>query len=65
MRRRRRKNRKIGRGTRGRGARGRGARSEKFTEVNIVRRGKGTGKLAKVTIVRRRNGDITVETYEL
>ena len=57
MRRRRRKNRKIDRG--------RGARSEKFTEVNIVRRGKGTGKLAKVTIVRRRNGDITVETYEL
>lgn len=55
MRRRRRKNRKIGRG----------ARSEKFTEVNVVRRGKGTGKLVKVTIVRRRNGDITVETYEL
>ena len=60
MRRHRRKNRKIGRGTRGRGA-----CSEKFTEVNVVRRGRGTGKLAKVTIVRRRNGDITVETYEL
>ena len=29
---------------------GRGARSEKYTEVNIV---------------RRRNGDVTEETYEL
>ena len=44
---------------------GRGARSEKYTEVNIVRRGKATGRVAKVTKVRRRNGDVTEETYEL
>jgi hypothetical protein len=54
-RRRRRKPRKIGRDV----------RTEKFTEVRIVRSPKDPRQVTKVTIVRRRNGDVTVETYEL
>ena len=54
-RRRRRKNRKSGRGD----------RTGKVTEVKVERTPKGTGKPVKVKIVRRRNGDVTEETYEL
>ena len=54
-RRRRRKPRKIGRNV----------RTEKVTEVKIVRGRKDPRKVTRVTIVRRRNGDVTVETYEL
>lgn len=44
---------------------GRGARTGKVTEGKVVRSPKGTGKPAKVTRVRRRDGDVTEETYEL
>ena len=44
---------------------GRGARTGKVTEVKVVRSPKGTGNPAKVTRVRRRDGDVTEETYEL
>ena len=44
---------------------GRDVRTEKFTEVRIVRSRKEPGRSTKVTIVRSRNGDVTVETYEL
>ncbi len=54
-RRRRRKNRKSGRGD----------RTGKVTEVKVERSPKGTGKPVRVKIVRRRNGDVTEETYEL
>ncbi len=57
-RRRRRKNRKNRKS-------GRGARTGKVINVRVERSPKGTGKPAKVRIVRRRNGDVTEETYEL
>ncbi len=45
---------------------GHDARSEKFTQqVNIERRGGSTGRSAKVRRVRRRNGDVTEEKFEL
>ncbi len=59
---RRRRGRRRGRKTR---KTGRGDRTGKVTEVRIERSPKGTGKPAKVTRVRRRNGDVTEETYEL
>jgi len=40
-------------------------RTEKVTEVKIVRRRKDPRKVTRVTMVRRRNGDVTVESYEL
>ncbi len=62
----RRRGRRRGRG-RGRKSRktGRGDRSGKVTEVRVERSPKGRGKPVKVRIVRRRNGDVTEETYEL
>ena len=57
-----------GRGRRrGRKARktGRGDRIGKVTEVRVIRSPKGTGRPAKVRRVRRRNGDVTEEAYEL
>ncbi len=59
---RRRRGRRRGRKTR---KTGRGDRTGKVTEVRIERSPKGTGKPAKVTRVRRRNGEVTEETYEL
>ena len=52
---------------RGRKARktGHGDRTGKVTEVRVIRSPKGTGRPAKVRRVRRRNGDVTEETYEL
>ncbi len=44
---------------------GRGDRTGKVTEVRIERSPKGTGKPAKVTRVRRRNGEVTEERYDL
>ena len=44
---------------------GRGDRTGKVTEVRIERSPKGTGKPAKVTRVRRRNGEVTEERYNL
>jgi len=44
---------------------GRGDRTGKVTEVKVERSPKGTGKPVKVKIVRRRNGDVTEETYEV
>ena len=44
---------------------GRGDRTGKVTEVRVERSPKGRGKPVKVRIVRRRNGDVTEETYEL
>ena len=44
---------------------GRGDRTGKVTEVRIERSPKGTGKPAKVTRVRRRNGELTEERYDL
>ena len=58
----RRRGRRRGRKTR---KTGRGDRTGKVTEVRIERSPKGTGKPAKVTRVRRRNGEVTEETYEL
>ena len=59
---RRRRGRRRGRKTRKTGL---GDRTGKVTEVRIERSPKGTGKPAKVTRVRRRNGGVTEETYEL
>ena len=59
---RRRRGRQRGRKTR---KTGRGDRTGKVTEVKVERTPKGTGKPVKVRIVRRRNGDVTEETYEL
>ena len=55
------------RGGRGRKTRktGRGDRTGKITEVKVERSPKGTGKPAKVTRVRRRNGEVTEERYDL
>ena len=58
----RRRGRRRGRKTR---KTGRGNRTGKITEVRIERSPKGTGKPAKVTRVRRRNGEVTEETYDL
>jgi hypothetical protein len=44
---------------------GRGDRTGKVIEVKVERTPKGTGKPVKVRIVRRRNGDVTEETYEI
>ena len=44
---------------------GRAVRTERFTEVRIERSRKDPRQVTKVTIVRRRNGDVTVERYEL
>jgi hypothetical protein len=44
---------------------GRGDRTGKVTEVKVERTPKGTGKPVKVRIIRRRNGDVTEETYEI
>ena len=59
---RRRRGRQRGRKTR---RTGRGDRTGKVTEVKVERTPKGTGKPVKVKIVRRRNGDVTEETYEI
>jgi hypothetical protein len=59
---RRRRGRQRGRKTR---KTGRGDRTGKVTEVKVERTPKGTGKPVKVKIVRRRNGDVTEETYEI
>ena len=56
-----RRGRRRGRKTRKTG----GDRTGKVTEVKVERTFKGTGKPVKVRIVRRRNGDVTEETYEL
>lgn len=63
----RRKRRRKRRRERGRKARksDRGVRIGKVTEVSVERSPKGTGNPAKVRIVRRRNGDVTEEKYEL
>ena len=52
---------------RGRKARktGRGDRTGKVIDVRIERSPKGIGRPVKVRVVRRRNGDVTEETYEL
>jgi hypothetical protein len=44
---------------------GRGARTEKFIDVRVERSPNSREKPAKVKIVRRRNGDITEESFEL
>ena len=59
---RRRRGRQRGRKTR---KTGRGDRTGKVTEVKVERTPKITGKPVKVKIVRRRNGDVTEETYEI
>ena len=59
---RRRRGRRRGRKTR---KTGRGDRTGKVIEVRIERSPKGTGKPAKVTRVRRRNGEVTEERYDL
>jgi hypothetical protein len=47
-------------------ARGRDARAERFVDVRVERDPKGRGKKsAKVTKRRRRNGNVTEESYEL
>jgi len=59
-RRRRRKRRLEGR------ARGRDARPDSYVDVRVERNPKGRGKRsAKVTKRRRRNGNVTEESYEL
>ena len=61
----RRRGRRRGRGRKARKT-GRGDRTGKVvTDVRIERSPKGTGRPVKVRIVRRRNGDVTEETYEL
>jgi hypothetical protein len=46
-------------------ARGRDARSERYVDVRVQRTPKGRGKKsAKVTKRRRRNGNVTEESYE-
>jgi hypothetical protein len=60
MRRRRRKRRLEGR------ARGRDARQERFVDVRVERNPKVKGKKsARVSKRRRRNGNVTEESYEL
>ena len=59
MRGRRRRRRRRGRRTRS------GARPEKFIDVRVERNPNSREETAKVKIVRRRNGDITEETFEL
>jgi hypothetical protein len=59
MRGRRRRRRRRGRRSR------RGARTEKFIDVRVARSPKSRERPAKVTIVRRRNGDVSEETFEL
>jgi hypothetical protein len=46
-----------------RGRIGRDARTQRDPRVTIVRRGNGT--TIKVKITRSRNGNVTVETFEL
>jgi hypothetical protein len=41
------------------------ARPEKFIDVRVERNPNSREKPAKVKIVRRRNGDVTEETFEL
>jgi len=43
----------------------RGARPEKFIDVRVERSPNSREKPAKVTRIRRRNGDVTEETYEI
>jgi hypothetical protein len=46
-------------------ARGRDARPERYVDVRVERNPKGRGKKsAKVTKRRRRNGNVTEESYE-
>jgi hypothetical protein len=59
MRRRPRRRRRKGRRSR------RGARPEKFIDVRVERSPNSRGRPAKVKIVRRRNGDVSEETFEL
>ena len=42
-----------------------GTRPEKFIDVRVERSANSRKKPAKVTRIRRRNGDITEETYEI
>ena len=45
---------------------GRDARPEKFVDVRVERNPKGRRKKsAKVTKIRRRNGEVTEESYEV
>ena len=45
---------------------GRDARPERFVDVRVERNPKGRSKKsAKVTRIRRRNGNVTEESYEL
>jgi hypothetical protein len=54
------------RGRRRRGCRSRrGTRTEKFIDVTVERSPTSRERPAKVKIVRRRNGDVTEETFEL
>jgi hypothetical protein len=41
------------------------ARPERFVDVRVQRRPSGRKKAAKVTRVRRRDGEVTEERYEL
>jgi hypothetical protein len=41
------------------------ARPEKFLDVRVERRPNSRERPAKVTRIRRRNGDVTEERYEL
>jgi hypothetical protein len=55
-----------GRRRRRKGRKGsRGARTEKFIDVRVERSPNSREKPAKVKIVRRRNGDVTEESFEL
>jgi hypothetical protein len=47
------------------GRKGSGNRPEKFIDVRVVRNPNSREKPAKVTRIRRRNGDVTEERYEL
>ena len=54
------------RGRRRRDCRSRpGTRTEKFIDVRVERSPTSRERPAKVKIVRRRNGDVTEETFEL
>jgi hypothetical protein len=44
---------------------GRSARPEKFIDVRVERSPNSREKSAKVTKIRRRNGEVTEERYEL
>ena len=62
--RRRRRGRKGRKGARTKG--GRTVSTDHYSEVSVVRRGgRGAGPPVRVTIVRRRNGDVTEESFEL